>query len=94
MPDAELEASTNGEVELDGATYPVLRLQPQPHGFTWDNMARAVEWYSFVLNDFRHGAHLAPPTSSADEPLPAARFVSHPQVHAHNLPGYISRNRA
>jgi hypothetical protein len=44
----------DGEVELNGTSYPVMLPQPLLHDFTWNDTALFVELYDFVLNDIGH----------------------------------------
>ncbi|KAJ8582922.1 kinase-like protein [Rhizopogon salebrosus TDB-379] len=43
---------TDGEFELKGARYPIMRSQPIPHPFKWDDPGIMVELYSVCLTDF------------------------------------------
>jgi hypothetical protein len=45
----------DGEVELNGASYPVMLPQPLAHNFAWNDTALSVELYDFVLNDLGQG---------------------------------------
>ncbi|THH11300.1 hypothetical protein EW146_g8092 [Bondarzewia mesenterica] len=44
----------NGQVELNGNTYPVMLPQPLTHDYKWNDPAMFVELYDFVLNDLGH----------------------------------------
>jgi hypothetical protein len=44
-----------GEIELQGKTYPILRPQPLPHTFKWDDEYMVAELRLFCLNDVGHG---------------------------------------
>jgi hypothetical protein len=46
----------DGEVELNGTSYPVMLPQPLFHDFVWNDTALTVELYDFVLNDVGSGA--------------------------------------
>jgi serine/threonine-protein kinase SRPK3 len=48
--------SIDGEVELNGTSYPVMLPQPLPHDFVWNDGPLFVERYDFVLDDIGHGA--------------------------------------
>lgn len=47
-----------GEIELQGRTYPILKAQPLPHTFRWDDKYKKAESRLFCLNDVGHGACL------------------------------------
>jgi hypothetical protein len=47
-----------GEIELQGTTYPILRPQPLPHTFRWDDEYLLAKSRLFCLNDVGHGEHL------------------------------------
>ncbi|KAJ8590256.1 kinase-like protein, partial [Rhizopogon salebrosus TDB-379] len=42
----------DGEFELKGARYPIMRSQPIPHPFKWDDPGITVELYSVCVTDF------------------------------------------
>ncbi|OJA14155.1 hypothetical protein AZE42_09594 [Rhizopogon vesiculosus] len=42
----------DGEFELNGARYPIMRSQPIPHPFKWNDPGITVELYSVCLTDF------------------------------------------
>lgn len=44
-----------GNITLSGSSYPLVRSQPIPHGFRWDDDGNAVERAQFCLNDLSHG---------------------------------------
>jgi serine/threonine-protein kinase SRPK3 len=44
-----------GEVEIKGEKYPVLRSQPIRHNFTWDASPFIAEIMQFVIIDFGQG---------------------------------------
>ncbi|KAF8902208.1 kinase-like protein [Gymnopilus junonius] len=46
--------SIDGEFELHGVRYPIIRSQPIPHPFSWDDPPSEVELYSVSLTDFGH----------------------------------------
>ena len=46
-----------GDFELKGARYPIMRSQPIPSTFHWDDPGITVELYSFCLIDFGSGKH-------------------------------------
>jgi hypothetical protein len=48
---------TDGEFELKGARYPIMRSQPIPHPFKWDDPGIMVELYSVCVTDFGSGKH-------------------------------------
>ena len=48
---------TDGEFELKGTHYPIMRSQPIPHPFKWDNPGIMVELYSVCVTDFGSGKH-------------------------------------
>jgi serine/threonine-protein kinase SRPK3 len=47
----------DGEFELKGARYPIMRSQPIPHPFKWNDPGITVELYSICLTDFGSGKH-------------------------------------
>jgi serine/threonine protein kinase len=47
-----------GEIELQGATYPLLKAQPLPHTFEWDDKPLDAECHMFCLNDMGNGERL------------------------------------
>ncbi|KAG1852680.1 kinase-like protein [Suillus subluteus] len=61
----------DGEFELNGVHYPIMRSQPIPHPFRWNDRGITVELYSVCLTDFRNaqwtnGKPLTRTTSSYD----------------------------
>jgi serine/threonine-protein kinase SRPK3 len=40
-----------GEIEMDGTTYPIMKIQPLPHTFKWDDKDSEVASRMFCLND-------------------------------------------
>ncbi len=50
--------ATDGEFELLGVHYPIIRSQPVPHPFSWNDPPTLVELYSVQLADLGHGIHL------------------------------------
>ena len=51
----------DGEIELRGQTYPILRPQPLIHTFKWDDKYIDAELRLFYLNDVGHGESMATP---------------------------------
>jgi hypothetical protein len=49
--------AVDGEFELEGRHYPVIRSQPIPHPFRWNDPGIVVERYSVCLTDFSNGKH-------------------------------------
>jgi len=47
----------DGEFELKGAHYPIMRSQPIPHPFLWNDPPITVELYSLFLTDLGSGKH-------------------------------------
>lgn len=47
--------SIDGEFELNGVRYPIVRSQPVPHDFRWDDPPSLVELYTVRLIDLGHG---------------------------------------
>ncbi|OJA07767.1 hypothetical protein AZE42_03002 [Rhizopogon vesiculosus] len=45
----------DGEFELNGVRYPIMRSQPIPHPFKWNDPGITVELYSVCLTDFGSG---------------------------------------
>lgn len=48
---------SDGEFELHGVRYPMIRSQPVPHPFNWNDPPTRVELYSVQLIDLGHGIH-------------------------------------
>jgi serine/threonine-protein kinase SRPK3 len=51
----ESPLAVDGEFELFGMRYPIIRSQPVPHPFNWNDRPVFVELYSIRLIDFGHG---------------------------------------
>ena len=47
----------DGEFELYGTRFPIIRSQPIPHPFKWNDPPIRVELYYVRLDDFGHGIH-------------------------------------
>jgi hypothetical protein len=47
-----------GEIELHGVTYPLMKAQPLPHRFHWDDKRLVAETRTFCLNDVGNGKSL------------------------------------
>src|ERR1700691_3757364 len=45
----------DGEFELKGVNYPIMRSQPIPHPFRWNDPGILVETYPVCLMDFSNG---------------------------------------
>lgn len=45
----------DGEFELKGVSYPIMRSQPIPHPFRWNDPGIIVETYPACLTDFSNG---------------------------------------
>jgi len=45
----------DGEFEIHGVRYPIVRSQPIPHPFKWNDPGTVVEQYTVCLTDFGHG---------------------------------------
>ena len=45
----------DGEFELNGVRYPLVRSQPIPHPFKWNDTGMIVEQYTFCLAGLGHG---------------------------------------
>jgi hypothetical protein len=45
----------DGEFELKGVNYPIMRSQPIPHPFRWNDPGILVETYPVCLTDFSNG---------------------------------------
>jgi len=45
-------AETDGSFELDGETYPIIKSQPIPHGYSWDTSAFEAELMLIYLVDY------------------------------------------
>lgn len=45
-----------GHVSLAGKNYPIVRSQPIPHNWHWDDSGHTVELFRFCLNDLGQGA--------------------------------------
>jgi serine/threonine-protein kinase SRPK3 len=50
----------DGEFELSGKRYPIVRSQPLPHEFPWDASRHLTELLNVYLTDFGHGMFLSP----------------------------------
>lgn len=46
---------TEGEIELQGVTYPLMKAQPLPHTSQWDDGYMKAEMRMFCLNDMGNG---------------------------------------
>ncbi|OJA09422.1 hypothetical protein AZE42_03067 [Rhizopogon vesiculosus] len=53
--DESPQVMDHGEFELNGAHYPIMRSQPIPHPFKWNDPGITVELYSVCLTDFGSG---------------------------------------
>jgi serine/threonine-protein kinase SRPK3 len=47
----------DNEFELKGTHYPIMRSQPVPHPFRWNDSGIITETYSVCLTDFSNGGH-------------------------------------
>jgi serine/threonine-protein kinase SRPK3 len=45
------------EFEIHGVRYPIVRSQPIPHPFKWNDPGMVVEQYMVCLTDFGHSIH-------------------------------------
>jgi serine/threonine-protein kinase SRPK3 len=45
----------HGEFEIHGVRYPLVRSQPIPHPFKWNDTGMTVEQYTFCLTGLGHG---------------------------------------
>ena len=53
----ESPVQIDGEFELNGVRYPLVRSQPIPHPFKWDDPGIVVEQYAVRLTDLGHGMY-------------------------------------
>jgi len=51
----ESPLAIDGEFELCGMRYPIIRSQPVPHPFSWNDRLVVAELYSVRLVGFGHG---------------------------------------
>jgi serine/threonine-protein kinase SRPK3 len=61
--DSQLESTpleTDGDIEVNGVSYPIMRPQPLKHSFRWDDRPNLVELYDLLLIDVGH-CTFAPP---------------------------------
>lgn len=47
-----------GKIELQGVTYPIMKVQPLAHAFQWNDEYLAAELRMFCLNDVGNGKSL------------------------------------
>lgn len=50
-------AVVDGEFELHGVRYPIIRSQPVPHSYSWNDPPTVVKQYSVQLTDLGHGIY-------------------------------------
>lgn len=48
------------EFDSEKVLYPIMRSQPIPHPFRWDDPDTIVETYTICLTDFGSGIHSSP----------------------------------
>jgi serine/threonine-protein kinase SRPK3 len=48
-------STIDGEFEFEGQLLPIVRSQPIPHGFRWDQSPSVTELLNVTLIDFGHG---------------------------------------
>jgi hypothetical protein len=48
-------AEVEGQTQLEGESYPIIKSQPIPNGYTWDTSAFEAEKMIIYLADFGHG---------------------------------------
>jgi hypothetical protein len=94
--DADIDAllldeplAVDGEFELYGKRYPIMRSQPLRHKFPWDASRHLTELLSVYLTDFSHGpfsSHVIANCfygSSYSSPLTLLRIASMVHVTLH-----------